>query len=339
MSMGGSSPFGGGGAAIDPSNPLSAVAAPYRPPAPPQPTRIEVDESTVQQARTGARKQGLLVAAVAAVVFLGVGYVAGQASETSDGRSKSRKDAAELATDLGAAKSKLQSLAEKLDAGRNALLKERTFPSGLSKELGGINVDFDGSKLAGRRFSGFPVEVTSQLVEFVTGVQALNDRKLVLEGLLNKLEKPLTEQLKVQPGQAIVNYVVVLDKDPANNNTALLAPLVAPVTLTPQNFSLPGEFNVTNPLTGTQSKLPAYKGGDLSRTAAAVYVTPKTFDKACPSETSGQTAQLGAQLANMLRDIRGEKGAASADYVTDDKPGLLERADQLVVGLTQRVAK
>ncbi|WP_394827517.1 hypothetical protein [Pendulispora albinea] len=331
--VGSPSPF-----AVDPSNPLAAVAAPYRPPAPPQPTRIEVDEATVQQARTGARKQGLLVAAVAAVVFLGVGYIAGQAAESGEGRNKSRKDASELASDVGAAKTKLQQLAEKLEAGRTALLKDRSYPSTLAKDLGGINIDFDGSKLAGRRFSGFPTDVTFQLVEFVTAVQALNDRKQLVQGLLTKLEKPLTDQLKAPPGQTTVNYVVVVDKDPGGNNSAILAPLTAPIQFTPPNLSLPGEFNFTNPLTGSASKLAAYKSGDVSRAPGAIYVVPKTFDKACPSETSGQTAQLAAQLANAIRDIRGEKGGPQ-DVVTDSKPGLLERADLLVTGLTQRVAK
>ena len=45
--------------AIDPSNPLAAVAAPYRAPAPQativQPQRIEVDEVAVHEARKGAR--------------------------------------------------------------------------------------------------------------------------------------------------------------------------------------------------------------------------------------------------------------------------------------------
>src|SRR5690349_7283534 len=61
------SPFGqmeGVTPAIDPSNPLAAVAAPYRPaptPPPPAPTRIEVDEASVHAARAGGRKQGLVM--------------------------------------------------------------------------------------------------------------------------------------------------------------------------------------------------------------------------------------------------------------------------------------
>jgi hypothetical protein len=326
------SPFG---SHIDPSNPLSAVAAPYRPPAPaapPPPQRIEVDEHAVQTARSGARKQGMVVACVAAVVFAGVGYIAGQAAENGAGRTKSRGDAAELGADVAKARDSLKSLGDKLDAGRTALMKERKFPDTLANDLGGINIDFDGAKLAGRRFSGFPTETTAGLVEFITEVEALNDRKAVVKGLLTKLQKPLTEQLAAPPGQTTIAQVVIVDRDPAGNPTALLAALATPITFTPPQLALPAEFTFSNPVGQGNTKLPAYKGGDIAAKPAAVYVAPKTFDKACPSETSGALAQLAAQLGNTLTAIRGE-GQAQADVIQEAKPGLIERADKLIIGL------
>jgi hypothetical protein len=332
--VGGPSPFASG---IDPSNPLAAVAAPYRPAAaaaPPQPQRIEVDEATVQQARTSARKQTVVVAVFVAAIFTGVGYTAGQAAEHGAGRAQGLKDAADLANDVTAAQGKLNTLAEKLEAGRNTLIKERKFPDQLSKDLGGINVDFDGSKLAGRRFSGFAPEVTSGLIEFVTAVQALNDRKQLVQGLLVKLQKPLTEQFAAPPGQMTVQYVVAVDKDPAGNPSALLASLSAPLTFTPPAVQIPAEFNFVDPLRGGNTKLPAYKSGDLSNKPAAMYVSPKTFEKVCPGDTSSQTAQLAAQLANMMRDLKGEPAAYEG---ADAKAGLIERAGTLLTGLKNKV--
>src|SRR5271166_2910061 len=58
---------GASAAALDPNNPLAAVAQPFRPsqrpaaPALPQAQRIEIDETVVAQARGGARKQGFIV--------------------------------------------------------------------------------------------------------------------------------------------------------------------------------------------------------------------------------------------------------------------------------------
>jgi hypothetical protein len=226
----------------------------------------------------------------------------------------------------------MTTLADKLDAARNMLLKERKFPDQLAKDLGGLHVDFDGTQLAGRRFSGFSTDTTAGLVDFITSVQSLNDRKTLIEGLLNKLQKPLTDQLSAPQGQQTITYVAVISKDPANNPSALLAPLSQAITFTPPNVTLPAEFNFTDPLGSGNAKLARYTAGDVSSKPAAVYVNPKTFDKVCPSEAAGQSAQLAAQLGNVIRDIKGE-GQASQDVVTDTKPGLLERADKLATGL------
>src|SRR5258706_50199 len=66
-----SSPAG----AIDPGNPLAAVAAPYRPQpiahAAPATQRIEVDEMAVHEARKGANKRGFVVALIVGLLFGG----------------------------------------------------------------------------------------------------------------------------------------------------------------------------------------------------------------------------------------------------------------------------
>jgi hypothetical protein len=322
--------------ALDPGNPLSAVATPYRPPpaaAPPAAQRIEVDEVAVHEARRGATKRGFVVALVVGLLFGAVGVVAGQGMESGNARTKSKNDARELADNVVKAKATMTTLTEKLEQGRSMLVaKERKFPDQLSKELGGLNVDFDGTQLAGRRFSGFPQDTTAGLVDFIVSVQGLNDRKNLIQGLLNKLQKPLTEQLNAPAGQQTIQYVAVISKDPAGNPSALLAGLSQPITFTPPNVTLPSEFNFTDPLGSGNAKLARYTGGDVANKPAAVYVVPKTFDKACPNEMSSQAAQLAAQIGNVIRDIKGE-GQASADVVADTKAGLLERADKLVTGL------
>jgi hypothetical protein len=106
--------------------------------------------------------------------------------------------------------------------------------------------------------------------------------------------------------------------------------------VTPQNISLPAKFTFGNPGGGGNTELPRYAGGDISKTPAAIYVVPKTFDTACPSAQGGQIAQLGAQIGEFIRSIKGEGSApAGTDAVQDSKPGLLERADKLVDGLNK----
>lgn len=313
---------------IDPSNPLAAVATPYKPPppaAPPQPQRIEVDEVAVQEARKGARRMGVILALVVGVMGIAIGYVAGGANEKSAARSKSKGDAQELATKVDEARGKIKILGEKVEAGKNQLTRDHKYPSDLIKDLGAINVDFDGSQLAGRRFSGFPTSTTQELVDFVTSVQALNDRKLFLQNQLTKLQKPITEQLA---GSTVsINLMVAATKD----GSAILAALKDPIKVEGQNVTLPKEFVFVDPAGGGNAKIDKYNGGDLGK-GAGFAVTPSSFNKVCPSETQGQIAQLGAALAGILRDIQGEKQAAG-DIVQDTKPGLIERADTLASAL------
>jgi hypothetical protein len=321
---------------LDPSNPLAAAvaqpaaAAPARPAAPPQPQRIEVDELTVQEARKGARKQGLIAGAVFGVVLAAVGFIAGGAQETNKGRAASVAHAKSLAGDVAKSRDQLKALAEKLEAGRTAL-GQRKFPDTLAKDLGGINVDFDGSKLAGVRFSGFSQETTSGLIEYITGVQATNDRKNALMSLLARLQKPMTEQLAAAAANKApsVSFVVLLNKDGAKNPYGVLAPLQKPIEL---SANMPAEFTATDPI--TKANVTAPKFTTLDKPGAA-YVVPKSIEAACPSETAGQIGQLVGQLTKLINDVRGEGTGPGEAEIREPKPGLLERADRLVTNLNK----
>lgn len=330
---------------LDANNPLAAVVAkPYRAPAPApapiaQPTRIEVDEVAVQQASKGGFKKGVIAGVVVGVVFGVVGYLGGGAAESSSGRKKSVQDAQELSKDVTASQAKLKELADKLEAGRNSLTKDKKFPDTLAKDLGGMNIDFGGDKLQYRRFSGFSGEATNGLVEYITAVQALNDRKSAVISLLTRLQKPITEQFK-SAGTPTLQQVILLGRqDESKNYYAMIANLKDPIAITPGNINLPAEFTFIDPLTKQPSKVGKYTTGDLTK-PGAIYVAPKTFDAVCPSETASQTLQLAGQIKHIIDDIRGEGGGAAAPadpngIVEDKKPGLIERADKLVALLNK----
>ena len=312
--------------ALDPSNPLAAPA---------QPQRIEVDELAVKDAAKKSLRQGVLIGVVIAAVTGVVGFIGGGARETSQGRAKSIEDAngpKGLDKDVKAARAQLKTLGDKMEAGRNTLVKDKKFPAELGKELGGINIDFDGGKLAGRRFSGYSPETMSALIEFITAVQTLNDRKLAIINLLGRLQKPLTEQL-ANAGKPTLQHVVVIDKEKDGPNFAILAPLKEPLPLAP----LPSEFTFNDPFSRQPKKLNRYTGGDLTK-PVAFHVVPKSVDAVCPNETAGQAAQLASQIGKFIGDIQGEKVDPKEALVQDPKPGLLERADKLV-GLLEKVGK
>ena len=337
--------FGAGSApALDPSNPLAAalgVAQPQARPAPrqapsvpPAPQRIEVDEIAVQEARRGARKQGLLAGLVGALVLGAVGYIAGNAAETSAARKRSVNDAKGLAKDVGAARETLKKLNDKVEEGRKSL-GENKFPESLAKDLGGMNVDFDGGKLAGVRFSGYNQETVTLLFDFITAVEGINDRRVATANLLNRLEKPLKERFAAG-GKSTINHVVLLgQRDPSSNAFAILAPLTKQIEFTnPRQISVPADMTATDPTRGTNVTLPTYKGGAIDeKKGAAIYVIPKSVEAACPSETAGQVLQLGGQLGKFVTEIKGEEAPKGGDVITETKPGLLEKADRLVKNL------
>jgi len=329
--------YGAPQAGFDPSNPLAAAVAPQyqqRAPAPAhEPQRIEFDDLSLQQASKGGLKKGIIIGSVFAVALGVIGYAVGGAAEQSSSHAIAKAGAVDLANNATKARDQLKALADKMEAGRKQLITDRKFPDTLARDLAAINVDFDGKQLAGRRFSGFSTETTASLVDFITSVQGVNDRKQVIQSLLTTLQKPITEQLAIPVGQIKINYVVAVDKDPKGNVAGFLSHLAEPIAVSGQAVDLPAQFTFANPGGAGNTQLPNFKSGDIGAKPAAIYIVPKTFDTVCPSATGGQTAQLVIQLGNFINDLKGDQGAADPNIVSDSKAGLIERADKLVKSL------
>jgi hypothetical protein len=294
-----------------------------------QPQRIEVDEGAVQQARSGGRKQGVVIGLVLAVGAGAVCWVGGSASQQGAARAQGVHDAHDLAADLVKAKGSLDQLDQKLLEGAKSLVGERKFPKDLAQQLSGMNIDFGGDKLFGRRFAGVPADTTHNLFDFITRITALNDKKGLVVALLTKLEKPITEELKRPPGQLPLQYVIVVDKDTANSG-GFLAPLSAP--LGPET-GVPNELTFLNPRGSGNVKLPRLASDKIPKDGAAITVVPNTFEKVCPSAQHGQIAQLVSSMNSLIGDIEGQRASEGGDVITETRAGLgdvaLKLADTL----------
>ncbi|HEX8794493.1 MAG TPA: hypothetical protein VF765_26290 [Polyangiaceae bacterium] len=321
--------------ALDANNPLAAAAG-LRPPSAPapaiaQPQRIEVDEVAVQQARSGARKQGFIGGLVLAVITAVVAYVAGTAHQQGSDRNKSITDAHDLAGDLLKAKDSLDQIQKKVTEGGTTLMGATpAFPKDLGQALAGMTVDFSGDKLFGRRFSGVPADTTRGLMDFITRVQGLNDKKDLVVALLSKLEKPITEQL-ARKGQEPISIVAVVDKD-TPGGALRLAALVTPLD---PGKDIPSQLLFSNPIGQGNVQLPWMKDAKIPRDGAAIPVIPTSFDRVCPSMQKGAVTQLLASMNSLVDDIQGQKGSDSGDIVTDSKPGLSETAGKLADQLSK----
>jgi hypothetical protein len=326
--------------ALDPRNPLAAVAhGAFKPgvgvPAPSTPIihsqRIEVDDGAVHQARSGARKQGVVIGLVLAVGAAAVAWVGGSASEKGAARAQGIHDAHDLAADLTKAKDSLDQLDHKLQDGAKSIVVDRKFPDDLAQQLSGMNVDFGGDKLFGRRFAGVPADTTHNLFDFITRIQGLNDKKGLVVTLLTKLQKPIKEELSRPPGQLPVQYVVVVDKETPNMG-AFLAPLATPIG---PETGVPRELTFINPRGSNNVKLPRLTSDRIPGEGAAITIVPNTFEKVCPSTQRGQIAQLVSSMNSLIGDIEGQKAPEGADVITETKAGLGEVALKLADSLSK----
>jgi hypothetical protein len=321
-------------AVIDPAHPLAAVAQPFAPPPAAQPQRIEIDEDAARQARRGGFKGGLAAGVVIALVLAALGYVAGTASTQGNARAQGIRDAHDLAGDILKARESLTQVSQKLQAGGKVLSVDRTFPASLAQELSGLNVDFGGDKLFGRRFSGVPADTTRQLFDFITRVQALNDKKILVVSLLNKLQKPITEELSRPAGMLPISYVVVVDSNDPRNTAAFLAPLATPISPDDKN-GVPNDMTFANPRGSGNVKLPRLESDRVPKDGTAIPIVPNTFEKVCPSATRGQIAQLVSSMNSLIDDVQGQKGPEGSDVITESKAGLDEMAAKLADQLSK----
>ncbi|HSY24258.1 MAG TPA: hypothetical protein VK841_19155 [Polyangiaceae bacterium] len=315
-------------------DPLAAAAQPFKAaPAMAAPQRIELDDGVVRQARRGGFRSGLTAGIVVGGVFLVLGWVGGNAASQGADRSKGVHDAHDLGADLLKAKDSLDQVKAKLQDGAKSLVADRKFPSSLGQDLSGMNVDFAGDKLFGRRFAGVPADTTRQLFDFITRVQALNDKKDLVVSLLAKLQKPITDELSRPAGQLPISYVVVLDKDTSNMG-AFMAPLATPIS-PDDKAGVPNELTFLNPRGSGNVKLPRLTSDKIPATGAATTIVPNTFEKVCPSATRGQIAQLVSTINSVINEIEGQKSPEGGDVITETKAGLDEVAAKLADSLSK----
>lgn len=327
----------GGPAVTDASNPLAIAAGMAKEHHPQAQTRIEVDETEVRAAASKARRGGVVIGLFFSLLTLGAGYMVGQAHEVSNGRAKAHNDAVELKGNVAGAQTKLEQIATELENAQKQLQAkpgERKFPVELANTLGGLHVDFDGTQLAGRRFSGFSQETTTNLVDFITGVAAMEEDKTSLKNLITRIaaNKAFVEQFNAPTVGKNVEYMVLLGgptgKDPKGNYSAMISKLTTPIAISPDKIDIPNDLQGSNPLSpnGANVSGSVYKNGTLDK-PVAMYVNPASWDLACPPETKSLAGQLGIKLGDLVTKLRGE--AVQEGLVADTKPGLIERAKTL----------
>jgi hypothetical protein len=285
--------------------------------------RIEIDESAVSEARDAARKGMRPLIIIGTVVGVALGFVSGTGYETKSAVSKSKDDATQLKKSVDKAKDQAKTLADKLEAGRQSLLRDRKFPDKLASELRDAKIGFGGDELALRRFSAFPSATTRDLVDFVTRVQSANDKREFVQRLLTRLEKPIKAELAAGPAASNFRQVVVLDKDSLQKG-AFISVLSTPSKID----NVPAKLTFTGP-NGKPAELARLTELKVPDKGGAIPVNPVSYNAICPNETQGEIAQLIRQITTLRNEVRPEKAASSDPLEAEAEAGLVVRAERL----------
>ncbi|WP_437683741.1 formin [Sorangium sp. So ce131] len=315
---------------ISPGIPLPAFAPAPRPQIqtpPPKPTaaaqtiKVEVGEE-IEQERRKASKRTALFAAMAALIGIGIGFVAGGQKERGDRGKLAVEGAAALEKDVRTANEKMQELNDKLAAGAEQLSK-RSFPAQLSTELGAINIPFDATNLEGKQVGSLPGKVLRQVLAYTTAVQDLNKTKDSLKNVLSAAQAPVEKAWKEQD-EPVVNFSVVFRRD-GDKTLAELVPNKAPF---PFGKDWPAKYSVTRVERSQQGAKEVEKeatrwtkgdlaGGDLQ----ALPVDPQSV--------AGLTSdQIALKLRGAIRDIN-QLLNGNKDNPATETPGLLKEGDDL----------
>jgi hypothetical protein len=310
----------------DPSNPFD-VAKPFeqpnpfatgetRRPARPQEIKIEVGAEAVEAAKA-MRKFIAVAGAAGAVAGILIGAGLGQGYANSKRESNAIEGAVMLAQEVDAANAKVDQLNAKIGEAVKEM-KARKFPENFVKDLGGISVPFDGSKLVGRGVGSYDRRTLNLLFQYVADVQALTSRKEALQGLFGSQKQAIKSALEQGEKPQIGHTVLIIRS--AKGPVASLAPLSQPFAL---GGDWPKALSMNNLVTREKQDIARYETGDIYSTADrrfGIPVEPESVAAAFPNDISARVLSELAKTSQLLNgEPGGDGGEASAGVIKNGK--------------------
>lgn len=334
--------------APSPFAPPPAAAAPSKPAAPtvdpndtfatvqpsaaiqaPAPVAVQIDESVIEE----VKKKYLKFAPIAGVGGLIVGLAIGNVLGTGSVQKKIEKNTIEgaglMMKDVEAANAKIKELADKiLEA--NKSIKEKKFPETFAKDLGGLNIPFDGSKLVGKGIGYYDGTTQKLLFEYLSSVESLNDRKEALVGIFSGQKKLIEESLQSTDKPKVVHSVVIL-KGPGGN-MASIVPVTDTFDFTAKEW--PKTFKFVNPANRQSMEATRYDSGEpmfSDQKKLAIPLDPGSVAATFPSNVVGQ---IVGQVIKTGELINGTNSGGE-----NDSAGLLKTGEALIANLKKLAAK
>jgi hypothetical protein len=309
---------------VDASNPYGAMEPAVAPVAAPAAIRIELSDDVVR-AQAGGRTKVLVLAAITALIGIGVGFALGGISERNKGTEAAMQGAKELVADVEAANKKISDLADVLKSAREKLGKAQ-FPDDEVSKLGALNIPFAGTNLSGKGIGRFKADVVTMLIEFASSAAEANDNKDELQRVLSGNKKGVQDFLDSQT-KPQVRWSVIVGGSPLGP-IAAMQPIPAPFALTTEakDYKWPDSFELAAGQGKKQTVKRYTKGDAATEDPLFIPVDPSTQALVCPSDV---LVKLRSKLSDLEETLRGNPTPG------EEKTGLLEAGQTLAKKLKQ----
>jgi hypothetical protein len=261
------------------------------------PSGLEMDAEFAAVQKSG-RTKTIALAAVTAVVGGVLGFAVGGLSERNAVAEAAVIGAKTLSTEIDAANTAVAKLADVVSAAGKAL-KDGKYPDAEVKELGSLNIPFDGTNLAGKSIGRFKPQLVTMLISYTEAASKVNTQKDRLRGLLS-YSKEGVEELLAQNTNPRVHWGVSIQSGPQGPWGAMQ---VLP-TAFPAKEAWPAAFDVQS---GDQKvSVKRYTGGDPTRGsdgAQLIPIVPTTQNVVCPTDT---IVRLRRELSDIQKLVAGD---------------------------------
>jgi hypothetical protein len=312
---------------VDPNDTFATVKPTAAAPAP-APVAVQIDESALQEARKKALKVVPVAGVGALVVGLVIGNVLGSGSEVKKREKLAVEGASAMIKDVEASNAKIKELAEKIMEA-NKSIKEKKFPENFSRELGGLNIPFDGGKLFGKSIGSYDGTTQKLLFEYLSDVSALNDRKEALQRIFSNQRKKIEESLQANEKPKVVHSVLII-----KGKGGPMASIV-PVT---DSFEFgaaewPKTFKFVNPVNRQTMEATRYDSGEplfSDQKKLAIPLDPTSVAATFPSDVVGQIVGQVIKTGELIN------GGGEGE---DAKAGLIKNGEALINNLKKIAAK
>jgi hypothetical protein len=264
------------------------------------PSGLELD-AEFAAVQKGSRTKVIILAGVTALVGGIIGFAIGGLNERNSVAEAAVVGAKTLSSEIDAANASVAKLSDLLNSAAKGL-KEGKYPDSEVKELGGVNIPFDGSNLSGKSIGRFKPQLVTMLLSYAEAASKANSQKDRIRGLLS-FSKEGVEELLAQNTNPRVHWGVSVQQGPQGPwGTMQVLPTAFPVS---DKAGWPATFEVQN---GDQKlSVKRYTGGDPTRGADGallIPVAPSTQNTVCPTDT---IVRLRRELSDMQKILNGDE--------------------------------